>query len=276
MEQKDYYQILGVDRNADQGQLKEAYRKLAFEFHPDRNKDNPAAAARMKQINEAYAVLSDLEKRREYETMRQTHGSSGHGQFRQAYSDRDIFRGSDIHKVFEEFSRAFGFRGFEEIFRESYGPRYRTFEFRRPGASGRIFFTSSRTGAPYRSGSPLGGPLGKFIRYGMRKTWGIAIPERGKDHEAVMSITPLVARTGSKVRYYSPVDSKELNVRIPPNIRSGQKIRLKGMGGMGRDGGEPGDLYVKVRIRTPLLQGINTHLKRICSSIAQSLRRLIS
>jgi len=67
MEQKDYYQILGVESNTTQQKIKAAYRKLALEYHPDRNKDNPAATARMKEINESYAVLSDPEKRRQYE-----------------------------------------------------------------------------------------------------------------------------------------------------------------------------------------------------------------
>ena len=134
MEQKDYYEILEVDKNATQREVKEAYRKLAFQYHPDRNKDNPAAATRMKEINEAYGALSDAEKRRQYDELRQTFGSSAYGQFRQTYSEQDIFRGSDIHQIFEELSKAFGFRSFDEIFRETYGPVYKTFEFRRPGA----------------------------------------------------------------------------------------------------------------------------------------------
>jgi len=113
MEQKDYYQILGVDRKASQQQIKSAYRRLAFEYHPDRNKDTPAAAARMKEINESYAVLSDPQKRTQYEALWQTYGSSACGQFRQAYSEQDIFRGSDIHQIFEQISKAFGLRGFD-------------------------------------------------------------------------------------------------------------------------------------------------------------------
>ena len=64
MAQRDYYEILGLDRDASPHKIKEAYRKLAFQYHPDRNKGNPAALEKMKEINEAYAVLSDPEKRR--------------------------------------------------------------------------------------------------------------------------------------------------------------------------------------------------------------------
>ena len=138
MEQKDFYEILGIEREAGQKQIKDAYRRLALTYHPDRNRDNPDAATKMKEINESYAVLSDPEKRRRYDALRQTYGSSAYGQFRQTYSEQDIFRGSDIQQIFEELSRAFGFRGFDDIFKESYGEGYRTFEFRRPGAFGRV------------------------------------------------------------------------------------------------------------------------------------------
>ena len=66
MEQKDYYRVLGVDKKADPARIKEAYRKLALKYHPDRNRENPEAAARMKEINESYAVLSDPRKKTQY------------------------------------------------------------------------------------------------------------------------------------------------------------------------------------------------------------------
>ncbi len=171
MEQKDYYEILGIEKSANQKQLKYAYRNLALKYHPDRNKGNPGAAAKMKEINESYAVLSHPEKRKQYDTLQQTYGSSAYGQFRQTYSEQDIFRGSDIQQIFEELSRTFGFRGFDDVFRESYGSGYQTFEFRRPGAFGRVFVANPL----------LGGHLGRLIRYGLKKKWGIELPERGKD-----------------------------------------------------------------------------------------------
>ncbi len=85
MDQKDYYDILGLEKDASQKQIRDAYRRLALLHHPDRNKDSPEAADRMKEINESYAVLSDPKKRREYDGLRQAYGSSAYGQFRQTY-----------------------------------------------------------------------------------------------------------------------------------------------------------------------------------------------
>jgi len=265
MEQKDYYQILGVESNTAQQKIKAAYRKLALEYHPDRNKDNPAATARMKEINESYAVLSDPEKRKQYDTFRQTYGPSAYGHFRENWSDQDIFRGSDIHQIFEEISRAFGFRNFDEIFKDFYGPGYRTFEFRRPGAFGKVFFTSSTGGDAYTPKFPLGGNLGKLIRYGLKKKWGIEWPEKGKDRHDTITISPELAQRGGKIRYIYQRQSRELVVKIPHGMKEGQRIRLKGMGDKGKGGGEPGDLYVKIRFKKPFSQKVKNFMKQLRS-----------
>ena len=87
----------------------------------------------MKQINEAYAVLSNAEKRSEYDRMRQQYGSAAYQQFRQGYSEQDIFSGSDVNQILEQMARAFGLRGFDEIFKEFYGKGYRHYECRKDG-----------------------------------------------------------------------------------------------------------------------------------------------
>jgi len=272
MEQKDYYDILGLDKEAGQKEVRDAYRRLALLYHPDRNRDNPEAAARMKEINEAYAVLSDPRKRREYDALRQTYGSSAYGQFRQAYSEQDIFRGSDIHQIFEELSRAFGFRGFEDVFKESYGPGYRTFEFRRPGAFGRVFVSGFGTGqGPDARGAPMAGWLGKLIRYGLKKKWGVELPEKGQDLQDNIVISAKLAQDGGSMHYVCRKTGKELMVTIPPRMRPGQQLRLKGMGAPGHGGGEAGDLYVTVHIRGPLLQKTRDLMAGIRSGLA-SLR----
>jgi curved DNA-binding protein CbpA len=267
MNRADYYQILSIDRNATPQMIKQAYRSLAFQYHPDRNKGNPAALEQMKEINEAYAVLSDPGKRKDYDTLREQYGPSGYDRFKQSYSDQDIFRGSDIHRIFEEMSRAFGFRGFEEVFKESYGPGYQIFEFRRPGVFGRgfIFF-----GPAYRRGYPpkasgssemLPGNLGGLTGYLLRKMWGFQETARGKDWYDTITLDPRQAPERGKIKYFHRRRSKELLVTIPPGIEEGQKIRLKGMGADGKSGAEPGDLYLKVRIRKPLLQKVRDFLK---------------
>jgi curved DNA-binding protein len=133
MNQKDFYQVLEVARESTPKNIKEAYRKLAFQYHPDRNKGNPDAVEKMKELNEAYAVLSDPRKRRDYDVLRERYGPSGYDRFRQSFL-AGYFRGSDIDQIFEEMGKT-GFRSFDEIFRES-ARGYRTFELRRPAYSG--------------------------------------------------------------------------------------------------------------------------------------------
>ena len=105
MSNNNYYKELNVQRDASDQKIKAAYRKLAFEFHPDRNKSE-TAAERMKAVNEAYAVLSDPAKRQQYDMLYQQYGDGARSQFRQNYSDQDIFNGSDIQQIFEEMARA--------------------------------------------------------------------------------------------------------------------------------------------------------------------------
>jgi DnaJ-class molecular chaperone len=268
MEQKDYYDILGLEKDASQKQVRDAYRRLALLHHPDRNKDFPEAADRMKEINESYAVLSDPQKRREYDALRQAYGSSAYGQFRQTHSDQDIFKDSDIQQIFEELSRAFGFRGFDDVFRESYGAGYRTFEFRRPGVFGRVFVSGFGGGQSAGRSAPPGGYLERLVRYGLKKKWGIELPERGKDLQDFIVLSPDLARLGGRIRYSCKKTDRELFVTIPPNMRVGQQLRLKGMGEGGRAGGESGDLYVTVHIRSSLIQKAKDLIAAARSSIS--------
>lgn len=276
MNQKDYYEILGVDKNASPEQIKQAYRKLAFQYHPDRNKENPAATGRMKEINEAYATLSDSRKRREYDALREQYGPFAYDRFRQTHSPEDIFRGSDITQIFEEFAKAFGFRSSDEIFREFYGTEYRASEFRRPRVSGRgfVFFGPSRREYGARDQRvhpaqgqvpvPFPGILGRLTKYALKKLTGIQFPERGKDWKDVITLSPEEAQKGGEVEcpYKKWGKPRNLMVKIPAGIKNGQQIRLKGMGATGKAGGEPGDLYLQVRISVPLLQKIKNAFKQ--------------
>ncbi len=256
MEQKDYYQILGLDKDAGQKQIKQAYRKLAFKYHPDRNKEHPETAEKMKRVNEAYAVLSDPKKRGEYDMLRQRFGSSAYSQFRNNYSEQDIFSGSDINQIFEEMARSFGFRRYDEIFREFYGQGYQTFEFKRPGftASGFVFSRGLKKS-----------PFGKLYQYAFKKIAGVELPENGADINDIIHLDPLMTQQGGPYAYFLRKKSKKLVVNIPPGVREGQRIRLAGMGEDGKGGGKPGDLYLKVYIKKPLalkIKNFISHLRK--------------
>ena len=268
MEQQDYYQILGVEQDATSKQIKDAYRKLALQYHPDRNHGNPDSGEKMKAVNEAYAVLSDPQKRQEYDLMRQRFGSSAYSQFRQTYSEQDIFSGSDINRIFEEMARSFGLRGFDEIFKEFYGQGHQNFEFNKDGLTGRGFVFTFPSGRNSHNTTQFPGleKLGKIPRYILKKISGIELPEDGRSIKDVIRLSPEQARQGGSYPYYLREKSKKLVVKIPPGVRDGQKIRLSEMGEDGKGGGTPGDLYLKVRFKKPLIQKMKDFISDIRSS----------
>ncbi len=252
--QKDYYRLLGVSPDASPAQIKEAYRTLAFEYHPDRNGKSPDSPERMKEINEAYAVLSRPERRSQYDALRKQYGASARSRFHKTVSREEMLRETDMRQVFEEMTKVFGFRSFDEILRDIYGP-----EFHGNGA------------AAGHSGSfaPLGSLTDELIRAarfvlgGFRRVTGFfrhftGKPKdaRGADRVVEVRLTPDLARDGGSLRYRSKSQSKVLMVRIPPGIREGQRIRLAGMGDPGKGEGRPGDLFLKVSIRMPLMKRI--------------------
>lgn len=264
MPSKDYYQTLGIETTASAQEIKNAYRDLAFKYHPDRNKDNPEGVNQMKAVNEAYAVLSNPDKRREYDTIRTQFGNSAHQQFRKSYSEEDLFAGSDIFRIFEEMTRLHGFRHYEEVFKEFYGPGYRAFEVKRPG----MFFK----GFVFPGGGPRGHGQGRGLRGGPRlgklgqrmfeKLTGAQLPQQGKDLEASISLSAEEAQRGGPYAYFYRQQQKKLIVKIPPNVRAGQRIRLAGLGDPGRGGAPPGDLYLRVAIDKPLIQAFKSKFKR--------------
>jgi len=282
MNTKDYYKTLGVSEDATSEEIKKTYRKLAFQYHPDRNPGNEET---MKEVNEAYAVLSDPGKRREYDSCRRSYGSFAKDRFRHAYTEQDIFRDSDIYHIFEELSKTFGFSRPEDIFSRNtfYGTQYRTFEFRGHGFSGSFFFfgpmsrghpekmkesPSQTVEAPAYKSSLffrifLKG-LGAFQRH-VAKKYGLELPERGKDVQDEIKITLEVASSGGKVQYHNmkTADSRDLMIKVPPGIKEGQRIRLKAMGKDGSNGGEAGDLYLNIKIRTSFLKKIRDKLQSL-------------
>lgn len=251
--EKDYYQALGIEQTASPKAIKEAFRQLAFKYHPDRNEGDLQAADKMKAVNEAYAVLSNPSKKKEYDLLRQQFGSSAYTHFRSAHSEQDIFSGSDINQILEEMAKAFGFRGFDDLFKEFYGQSYRSFEFKGPGLWGGGFvFSLNPFGKKKEKAISEGGYLKKISRLLIEKASGTRLPREGSDSEDEIVLLPELAKQGGPYAYFHKKKSKKLVVKIPPGIREGQRIRLSGMGEEGKNGGKSGDMYLKVRIRNPL------------------------
>ena len=264
MTQQDYYEVLEVEPSADAKAVREAYRNLALKYHPDRNQDNPQATEQMKRVNEAYAVLSDPQKRSEFDAMRRQYGPSAHGHFRQTYTEQDIFQGTDIHSVFEEMARSCGMRGFDEVFHEFYGQNFRTFKSSGPGYRSRGFVFTGGGGPGRRGGRGRRGKgMGWVARKLMEKATGMAIPQAGVDLTDAVWLRPDQALKGGPHAYEHRKSGRKLIVKIPPGIGDGKKVRLAGMGAAGRNGGPAGDLYLEVRIRRSLLGRIQEAAGRL-------------
>jgi curved DNA-binding protein len=197
----DYYEVLGVPRDADQDVIRRAYRKLARTYHPDLNSDSDAED-RFKQLGEAYEVLSDPDKRDRYDRLganwRQQEQAAPDANFEEFF-DRQGF-GNDDTRV--EFSDDL----FERLFGAGAGA----------GAGG---------GPGWRGGGPL----------------------RGLDREALIDLSLEDALAGGRRRL--TLDHHEIDVNFPAGVRDGQLIRLAGQGAPGRDGGPPGDLYLRIALK---------------------------
>jgi len=217
---EDYYQVLGVDKKASSDDIKKAYRKLAIKWHPDKNPNNKAASEeKFKKISEAYAVLSDPEKRKQYDNF----GSAD--QFRQQYSQEDIFRGFDL----DEILRSFGFGGSRS-------------------AGGRTFRTTMKRGGP--SSQEYEDPLHSFFgNLGGQQEYR-HMPQKGQDAEYNLSISLEESVFGAEknISFQKGNRTEEINVKIPAGINTGKKLRLPGKGLPSYNGGTSGDLYLNINV----------------------------
>lgn len=211
---EDYYKILGVDKKASAEDIKKAYRKLALKWHPDKNPNNKNAEDKFKKISEAYAVLSDKEKREQYDNF----GSAD--QFRQQYTQEDIFKNFDL----DDILRSFGFGG---------------------AGGGTKTFRSGGRRPEYTE--DYGSPFGNLFGRGQRFT---RVQQKGEDLQYNLSITLEESVFGAekKIAIQKEDGVEEINIRIPPGIGAGKKLRLAGKGLEGANGGPYGDLYLNINI----------------------------
>lgn len=207
----DYYKILGVAKTASTDEIKKAYRKLALKYHPDRNQGNKEAEEKFKEANEAYAVLSDAEKRKQYDTF----GSAG---FQQRYSQEDIFRNSDIGSILREFGINLGGMG---------GGGFRTFH---SGGGGRSSFEDL------------------FSQGGQTQGFQGRQPIKGQDLALEMSISLEEVLTGAEKTIALGRGGEKVTVKIPAGIESGKRLRVGGKGSPSPMGGPPGDLYLHIQV----------------------------
>lgn len=224
---RDYYEILGIDRKATDKQIKAAYRKLAREHHPDLHAGGAKATAeeKFKEINEAYQVLSDPEKRKKYD------GLGANWQNGQSWTPP---QGANVYEGFTWGENEDGFSDFFEMLF---------------GRAGRSAFTGGTAQKRKRRGNDLETEIALSVEeayHGGSKTLRIAVDQRcpscGGTGIAGRAVCGDCGGTGSDTV------TRTLDVRITPGIMEGKKIRLKGQGGAGAAGGEHGDLLLTVRL----------------------------
>jgi len=212
MDFKDYYKVLGVDKDATDVEIKKVYRQLAKKYHPDKNPGNKEAEERFKEISEAYGVIGDKEKRKDYDKL-----ASNWQRYQQAGQGGDWFqnfqnqRGQSAN--FEgSFSDLFNNMGYKDIFSSIFG-----------GAQG-----------------------GAERPYSGRRSAKSGTHKRGDDVEVELLLTLEEVFTGGEKEI--SVEGKIIKVKIPRGIEDGKKLRLKYQAPTGRYGSDKGDLYLKIKI----------------------------
>ena len=274
---KDYYEVLGVARDADAGAIKKAFRKLAVKLHPDKNPDDPTAEEHFKEANEAYAVLSDPEARKKYDRF-------GHNQFHQQVNVEDIFRGTDFSSIFGDMG--FGQDIFGSIFGGGGGGRGRGHGRPPRPTKGQdivleveVGFQEAALGGQRRIGYdrpggrreltvkiPAGIEHGKKIRL---RGEGLEAPGGGPRGDLMLKVKisphPLFTRAGADLKtvvkvplstlllggtVVVPTLEGEKKIRVREGSSAGTQQRLRGQGAAQR-GGERGDLYVTIQPELP-------------------------
>jgi len=278
----DYYKELGVNKNASEEEIRKAYRKLAMKYHPDHAKDDKTAEDKFKRISEAYAVLSDKEKRKQYDTF----GAEG---FQQRYSQEDIFRNFDLGEIFREFGfgggrgggvrftfgggspfggrarqpQAESAKGSDLVYempltlQEIYSGATKSVAFDHEGRSERMSVKIPKgmtEGKKLRipgkgQPSPFGGPPGDLFIQAKIMPDALFRAE-GRDVYTEREIKLSEAILGTRISVPT-LGAKHLSLKIPPGTRHGTKMRLGGHGLPAMKGDTKGDLYVTILVSIP-------------------------
>lgn len=268
---KSYYDILGVPKRASDNEIKKAFKKKAMEFHPDHNKNDPRAEEKFKDVNEAYAVLKDKDKRKQYDQF----GAEG---FKKRYTQEDIFQGFDVNKIFQGFGFGGGRppSGFEEFFGgRPRGPRKGqdmmsditvTFEEAARGTEKK--FSIDRGGHNKNTSVkvPPGISEGKKLRLSGKGFPGSQGGPSGDLYFKVHVLPhPIFKREGNDIVVERTVNltdallgiiiqvptlEGEKQVKVPAGTQPFTKLRLRGLG-MHSRGGDQGDLFVKIVVTYP-------------------------
>lgn len=299
MSETDYYKVLGVDKKASAAEIKKAYRKLAMKYHPDHTKGDKSAEEKFKKISEAYAVLSDAEKRKQYDTF----GSSG---FQQRYSQEDIFRNFDFGDIFKEFG--FGGGGFSTGnggFRVNFGggspfgrrsaqaPKGSDLVYELPLTLQEVNTGTQKAITLQHQGRqenitvkiPKGMISGKKLRLGGKgepspyggaagdlfiKSVLLEDPVFKTDQYDLLinrDIKLTQAVLGDKISVPT-LNGNEMSLKIPPGTRHKTKMRLSGLGLPHMQGNRRGDLYVVLMVQMP--RKLTGEQKKLMTELAAS------
>lgn len=206
---ENYYKVLGVDKKASDDEIKKAYRKLALKYHPDRNQDNKSAEEQFKKISEAYAVLGDSEKRKQYESF----GSQE--AFNRNFSQEDIFRGFDLNDILRDLGGFSGSRGMRGQ--------------RRASANDDLFSQLFRNQQYGQQQAPR---KGQSLEYNL----SIGIEDAYSGAEKRISFKK------------DDGGLNEMTIKVPKGIDTGKKLRLVGKGLPGFNGGSSGDMFINITL----------------------------
>jgi curved DNA-binding protein len=282
----DYYKILGIDKNASSEDIKKAYRKLALKYHPDKNPGNKEAEEKFKKMSEAYAVLSDPEKRKQFDNF-------GSDNFGQHYSQEDIFRDVDINQILRDlgfggtqrgrrtytnqrpgsdpFSDLFGGAQFRQMPQKGGDLEYNlsiTIEESVFGAEKKLAITKENKVDEISIRIPSGINAGKKLRLTGKGLPGIHGGSPGDLYLNIVILPhPIFARDGNDIYLEKSItfsqatlgtavdvptlDGSIKRIKISPGTQNNTKVRMKGYGVPNLKGASKGDMYVKITINVP-------------------------